>query len=68
MQKRIACLDLDAFFVEAALLQHPDLREFLLRSAEAAIVRSFVRLHMKRENMEFARRCRFGWQRIVARN
>lgn len=26
MQKRIACLDLDAFFVEAALLQHPELR------------------------------------------
>lgn len=26
MQKRIACLDLDAFFVEAALLKHPELR------------------------------------------
>lgn len=26
MQKRIACLDLDAFFVEAALKLHPDLR------------------------------------------
>ena len=26
MQKRIACLDLDAFFVEAALLEHPELR------------------------------------------
>lgn len=26
MQKRIACLDLDAFFVEAALLENPELR------------------------------------------
>jgi DNA polymerase-4 len=28
MQKRIACLDLDAFFVEAALLENPELRGF----------------------------------------
>ncbi|GEM_PF-5643679 len=28
MQNRIACLDLDAFFVEAALLENPQLRGY----------------------------------------